>query len=843
MPELSTIALMPGSADQDALVRASRIASKITGEDIPTARRRISNTHFVVEKIPQLEAVNIMNDLITAHVGVVALPAQRVLPLPRRSNVEAVSLPVEDFHFQVSGQSIHMPLSAFLHAHVGRFQVESQRRTLTRAGREVPVTREIVLCDIYFRGGAAFRVDLEKVSFDIDSRLKDFTQREAAEGFLWEVAQRAKELRRPILPAPSPLLHGLDHDLWRAVELSTLGVFDAHGRWWYALAANGRLPAPAELDELLLVTVDLLGPAPPSDLAEPIDGRSRPEEAERQGSDHPTRVIGVPEMDEDSPPAGQFSVPVADEPPSEESPHQPAPPVSPAVFPAVSPAVSPASSPASPPPASQPPQRDMRRVTGYFRSSGYYRAGLSPDDLGLQEQGIEAQAPAPDAPTQQPPQRPRPRPATPRPGSAPGPVPGSGRRTIRRPSDPTTRPQRPSGRPVPQPRNPPSFPPAEPAHELPTSPQPQATPRPPAYRPTRNLDPRQLRTGSGQKSYEELMREAAELETRGQLALSAVKYRQALNIRDSFEVRLSLVETLVDANPFDAWKLCQETAEAFPIDSQQLVDEYRGVHRETYDCHDFLTYRGLRRFIRVQEIGEIAMEDALKRFFLFHELSNKLPDQTKGGLLDAYGQELDFTFPQTHRRLISAYNGLDLFNRSFRFLGVGSDDTAFDLYLFNDEEGWRQFYGTVLSGLVGFGYDYLGNVFLYDPRENRDDPAIVRLDADTGELEPVARNFLEFVAVDLSDTDEDFVRPRLLREWQLKRGQLGMRECLSFQNSPVLGGERSFQNLTTSELSIRLHMAGQIASQARQIPEGAKILGVRVINQEELLLKVYWDYS
>ena len=37
-------------------------------------------------------------------------------------------------------------------------------------------------------------------------------------------------------------------------------------------------------------------------------------------------------------------------------------------------------------------------------------------------------------------------------------------------------------------------------------------------------------------------------------------------------------------------------------------------------------------------------------------------------------------------------------------------------------------------------------------------------------------------------------------------------------------------------------MAGQIATQARQIPDGARILGVKVVNQEDLLLKVFWEY-
>jgi hypothetical protein len=682
MAELSSIALLPGNTDHQSADGAALVISSLNREDFAAASRRIWSTRFVIEKIPQIQAVDIMGQLIEQKLAVIAVPSRGVLPLPRRTLLSGISLVEDDFILTSRGSQSIINVRDFLHAHVGRLSVRGSRRILTKAGRELRVETDITVVDLYFRGGAAFRLDLNKVSFADDPVLANLPRRDAAASFLWELAKRAQEVRRPILPASLPLIEGLNSPYWATAQVPNLNIFDNWGRWWFALAANKHLPSPIRLDEILLSTT-------------PTPSRRTPSSN--------TRI--APAM---TPPRGTATFRRPDQtPPS-------APPISPSKSAVLRPPTT--------------------RLT--IRNIGRHgERGRTPPP-----RSIPAILPSPDV------------------------------------------------------------------------------------------------------LYENLMREAAEVENQGQIEVAAVKYKQALKNKDTFEARLALVETLVDAKPFEAWYVCEECVERYPEQSQILVDEYKGVHRENYDCHDFLTYRALRRFLRKAEILKTVGYDPMRRFFTFHELSNKLPDATKGGLLDAYGEELNFQFPAAHRRLISSYNGLDLYSRAFRFLGVGGEDEAFDLFLFNDQYGWRRFYDPNMDSLVGFGYDYLGNVFLYDPREILEDPPIVRLDADTGEIEPIASSFDEFIGIDLTDPDEDVVRSRLLREWVKNRSPLKMRECLSFQTSPVLGGEKNFLNLITSELGIRLHMAGQIATQAQQIPEGATIHGVRVINQEELLLKVYWDY-
>jgi hypothetical protein len=702
MVEFSSIALLPGNTDHKHAEQAAHVIAATTREDLAAAIRRIWSTRFVVERIPQVQAVDIMGRLIEQHVGVVAVPSRGVLPLPRRTLITGIALNGLEFKLQLSQGSAILHIKDFLHAHVGRLRIRGSRRILTRAGREMQIETDITILDLYFRGGAAYRLDLNKVSFELDPVLRNLARSDAAATFLWELARRAQDVRRPIVPATLPLIEGLSSPFWVAAKVPNLKVFDHWGRWWFALAANSHLPSPERLDEILVSTTPI---APKKPLP-------------------PTRLMSRDAV------AHAATAP---------------PPSTPSAGTRIPKAVGPASRPA-------------------------------------------LQSPA----------------------------------TIRLQADAQT-----AGR----------LPPIAPQELL--APPVIAPPGSQQNYQSAGSSPVNIQDGM---IYESFMHEAAELETQGQFEQACQKYRQAIGARDTFEARLALVETLVDSQPFDAWFVCEETVQLHPIEAERLVNEYKGIHQENYDCHDFLTYRAFRRFLRKREIDQIKGYDPIRRFFSFHELSNKLPDATKGGLLDAYGDEMHFEFPLAHRQLISSYNGLDLFNRAFRFLGVGSEDEAFDLFLFNDPDGWRSFYGPVLEGFVGFGFDYLGNVFLYDARKLTEEPSVVRLDVDTGELEPVATNFLEFIGVDLTDRDEDVVRSRLLREWQKRKSQLKMRECLSFQTSPVLGGERNFSNLTTSELSIRLHMAGQVATQAQQIPEGATIHGVRVINQEELLLKVYWDY-
>jgi len=605
-----SVLLTPESVTDSTIVDAAEIVSFITAEPLDAAQRRIAESRFAVERVPAEVSKRVIEELESRGIDAIALPSRRVLPLPRRSVVQAITLLTHDLQVKVGSEPVQLAMREFLHAHLGVIPSISRRRRLPD-GSVDSVRAEVTFLDLYYRGGASYRIDLERVLFDGDHRLRGLPREQAISELLSEFLGRAKRVGRAILPAGRPIVLGTGSPAWENLRLESLAEFEARSRWWLAVAANGLMPDLARLDELYLES----------------------------------------------------------------------------------------------------------------------------------EQGSAAQ-PMPAAPREQPP---------------------------------------------------------------------------------------------GQR----FLAEGMEFERRGQLDLARIHYRQAIDAEDSFEARLALIESLVDEDPFESWCECDEAAVAFPEEAVSLVNRY--AEEPDIDCDDFLTVRGLRRSLRAQEIGFQSPEDQVSGFLEFHGLRPKLAASSAVGLLEAYGLELGISFPEQHKVLIASYNHFEIYNQGFRFLGVGGDDEAVDLFLFNAPHGWRRWYGSTLEGLVGFGYDYLGNPFFLDSRHEI--PPVIRLDADSGEVEPVAASFVEFLGIDLTDPEAVVLRPRLLEMWLERRPALGRTECLSYKNSPVLGGEKSLLNLTTSELGIRLHIAGQVAEQLLQMPDNAKIKGVHVVNTEDLLIEIDWDYA
>ncbi|MDF1661811.1 MAG: hypothetical protein P1V97_08555, partial [Planctomycetota bacterium] len=60
MVELSSIALLPGNTTREQADAAAQVIAPITREDVVSASRRIWITRFVIEKVPQVQAVDIM---------------------------------------------------------------------------------------------------------------------------------------------------------------------------------------------------------------------------------------------------------------------------------------------------------------------------------------------------------------------------------------------------------------------------------------------------------------------------------------------------------------------------------------------------------------------------------------------------------------------------------------------------------------------------------------------------------------------------------------------------------------------------------------------------------------
>jgi hypothetical protein len=57
---------------------------------------------------------------------------------------------------------------------------------------------------------------------------------------------------------------------------------------------------------------------------------------------------------------------------------------------------------------------------------------------------------------------------------------------------------------------------------------------------------------------------------------------------------------------------------------------------------------------------------------------------------------------------------------------------------------------------------------------------------------------------------------------------LGVDQVYDFIKPPILGGQFEVENLTTMDLVVSLHVAGQLLGQVRHLPPGTQITGFTV---------------
>lgn len=111
-----------------------------------------------------------------------------------------------------------------------------------------------------------------------------------------------------------------------------------------------------------------------------------------------------------------------------------------------------------------------------------------------------------------------------------------------------------------------------------------------------------------------------------------------------------------------------------------------------------------------------------------------------------------------------------------------------------------------------------GDVFFCDGE------GIVVLDTLEGMLKPAARDLPHLREILASEAGRD--------EWLLDGLVIGARaagmtpgpgQCYDFKLAPVVGGGFGIDNITTISLVVKLHVAGQLHRQIKDLPEGAKV--------------------
>jgi hypothetical protein len=131
-------------------------------------------------------------------------------------------------------------------------------------------------------------------------------------------------------------------------------------------------------------------------------------------------------------------------------------------------------------------------------------------------------------------------------------------------------------------------------------------------------------------------------------------------------------------------------------------------------------------------------------------------------------------------------------------------------------DGWKWL---PLAGLTVIAVSAFGEPFLRD-----DAGAIHQIDTIEGKLSKVADSLSELAAM-LRDGE---ARDNLLLEGLVvgARGRgliLELRECYDFKIAPILGGQMGVDEMEKLDFAVKLHIAGQIHQQVKDLPPGTKI--------------------
>ncbi|MGX9145461.1 T6SS immunity protein Tdi1 domain-containing protein [Mesorhizobium sp. 128a] len=151
----------------------------------------------------------------------------------------------------------------------------------------------------------------------------------------------------------------------------------------------------------------------------------------------------------------------------------------------------------------------------------------------------------------------------------------------------------------------------------------------------------------------------------------------------------------------------------------------------------------------------------------------------------------------------------------FLFIEPSAEDVAEAL------DGWKWI---GLDGLEPAVVSTFGDIFF-----RARDGSIHHLDMLDGQLGRVARNWAEFQAILQNETRRDELLLAGLVIAAQKNGLIpAAGQCYDFKKPPVLGGEMNVREMETTFFVVKVHIAGQIHRQVKDLPQGTKINKVTI---------------
>lgn len=131
-------------------------------------------------------------------------------------------------------------------------------------------------------------------------------------------------------------------------------------------------------------------------------------------------------------------------------------------------------------------------------------------------------------------------------------------------------------------------------------------------------------------------------------------------------------------------------------------------------------------------------------------------------------------------------------------------------------DGWRWI---DLEGLTAVAISAFGDVFFRTPGGS-----IQMLDTIEGRLKEVAESLAHLTAqLQQTETRDELLLGGLVNAARTKNMRLEEGECYDFKVAPVLGGEMSLEATHKLSFVVKLHIAGQLHEQVKDLPPGTRI--------------------
>jgi hypothetical protein len=145
-----------------------------------------------------------------------------------------------------------------------------------------------------------------------------------------------------------------------------------------------------------------------------------------------------------------------------------------------------------------------------------------------------------------------------------------------------------------------------------------------------------------------------------------------------------------------------------------------------------------------------------------------------------------------------------------------ASDAVMDLKRWNEPTLWRHAYGDLAEGCLFFSQDVFGGQFCIK------NGSVQIFDPESGGLEPLGNTMEDWAAKILAEHDV-LCGTKLAHLWQERHGGLPPDKRLAPKIPFVTGGDCDLTNLYLADSVEAMRFRGHLATQIRDLPEGAKI--------------------